>query len=238
MSVTEEQSRFYHNKLPIDPDEKLLAVYKHHAFAYILPLIIALFIIGVTLGLTVLMTRSDGISGEPIISSDYQQVAYLIAGAFSIAVLVFTYIPIWLRLQERLILTDEAILQVLHTSLFTDKVSQASLSRIADVSVNQDFLGNMFGYGRLTIETPGEQNNYIFPYLGNPQVAARQIIEAHENFAAALESGRLPTTLGSGTEVVAQNRQQVVTMDTQQYEDYLRYQQQRAQAPNQDQNRK
>lgn len=235
MSVTEEQSRFYHNKLPIDPDEKLLAVYKHHAFAYILPLIIALFIIGVTLGLTVLMTRSDGISGEPIISSDYQQVAYLIAGAFSIAVLVFTYIPIWLRLQERLILTDEAILQVLHTSLFTDKVSQTSLARIADVSVNQDFLGNVFGYGRLTIETPGEQNNYIYPYLGDPQTAARQIIEAHENFAAALESGRLPTTLGNSSSAAPATTPQTITVDPQQYQEFLRYQEQQSRQNGQNQ---
>lgn len=235
MSVTEEQSRFYHNKLPIDPDEKLLAVYKHHAFAYILPLIIALFIIGVTLGLTVLMTRSDGISGEPIISSDYQQVAYLIAGAFSTAVLVFTYLPIWLRLQERLILTDEAILQVLHTSLFTDKVSQTSLARIADVSVNQDFLGNVFGYGRLTIETPGEQNNYIYPYLGDPQTAARQIIEAHENFAAALESGRLPTTLGNSSSAAPATTPQTITVDPQQYQEFLRYQEQQSRQNGQNQ---
>lgn len=229
MSVTEQQSRYCHDKLPIDADEEVLAIYHHHSFAYVMPLLIALFVIAVTLGLTMLVTRSTGVNGEHIVSSQYQWYAFLFAGIFSVATLVFSYIPIWLRLQEELVLTDEAVLQVLQTSLFSNKVSQTSLANVADVSVRQDFLGNLLGYGKLTIETPGEQDNYEYVYLARPHDAARQIIEAHENFAAALESGRLPTTMAGGSEAIAQDRTQVVTMDSQQYQEYLRYQRQQAQ---------
>lgn len=227
MSVTQDQDKYCHAKLPIDPDEQVLAVYRHHPFAYILPLLIAILVITITLSLTILLTRSAGMNGEAIIPADSREVAYAFAALFSVAVLVFSYIPIWLRLQEQLVLTDEAVLQVLHTSLFSDKVSQTSLAHIADVSVRQDFLGNLLGYGKLTIETPGEQNNYEYYYLSSPQAAARQIIEAHENFAAALESGRLPTTLG-GAEAVAQDRTQIVSMDSKQYQDFLQYQKEQA----------
>jgi hypothetical protein len=113
-------------------------------------------------------------------------------------------------------LTEEAVLQILQPSLFANKISQLNLAHIADVSVRQDFFGTIFGYGKITIETPGEQNNYEFTILPNPQDIARHIIEAHENFQAAVEAGRIPSTLGVP---------QAPQIDPQQYQQFLEYQQ-------------
>ena len=130
-------------------------------------------------------------------------------------------------------LTDEAVLQVRRPGLFANKVSQTSLEGVSDVSVRQDFLGTMLGYGKLTIETPGEQDNYEYTYLPQPRDAAREIIEAHEDFSAALQSGRLPTTLGSVTNTETANAtpsSAAVSVDAAEYQAFLQFQQQRSQA--------
>lgn len=226
MSVTAQQDRYCHEMLPIDPDEKVLAIYRHHPFAYILPMLIAGFVIVIIMGLTMLMTRASALSSQPIVSASYQGFVFETAAFLSLLILVFTAVPIYLRLQEKLVLTDEAVFQVLQPSLFSNKVSQVSLERISDVTIHQDFLGNLFGYGKISIETPGEQDNYEYYYLPTPRYAARQIIEAHENFAAALESGRLPTTLGGSPSGTATAQQQPITVDPAQYQAFLQYQQQ------------
>ena len=114
-------------------------------------------------------------------------------------VAAFSFIPVWIRKQETLVLTEEALLQIKKPSLFASKVSQLNLQHVADVTVRQDTIGSMFGFAHLTIETPGEQDNYEFSVVGGAREYAKKIIEAHENYAAALESGRIHSTLGEDT---------------------------------------
>lgn len=64
------------------------------------------------------------------------------------------------------------------------------------MTVQQDTLGALCGYAHLAIETPGEQDNYEFSVVGDARDKAKAIIEAHENYVAALESGQIQTTLG------------------------------------------
>ena len=80
--------------------------------------------------------------------------------------------------------------------------------------------GTIFGYGTVTIETPGEQENYHFRATNKSDEAVATIVEAHENFSAALESGRLPTTLNKNT-----NDPHAVTIDAAEYQKFLDFQQ-------------
>lgn len=220
MSVSPQADKFLHEKLPIDEDEKILGIYKHHWFAYASSWIVGVIIVLLTMGIALafaMYTHSNGAGG-----SDPSTVILAGAGLFSALILIGTSLPVYLRSQEQLVLTEEALLQVLQPSLFASKIDQLSLQHIADVSVQQDFFGTMLGYGHLTIETPGEQNNYQFSMLPDPHRAAREIIAAHENFDAALQGGRLESTLG----VTPQRMPQI---DPQQYQQFLQYQQMVAQ---------
>lgn len=220
MKVSPKQDKRCHEMLPIDADEKVLAIYTHHVFAYTVPILAAILVIVVLMGLAALTSWGT----DPVVAPDYQKYVYGTAMVLSVATVIFTIIPVWLRLQEHIVLTDEAVLQVLQPALFASKVSQTSLERIADVTVKQDFLGTILGYGRLSIETPGEQDNYEYTYLPQAREAAREIIEAHENFAAALESGRLPTTFGKVAPLATQ--QNNISVDPEEYQAFLRFQQQ------------
>ena len=223
MNVSDKQDRQCHQILPIDPDEKVLAVYKHHIFAYIVPVLGAVLVITILMGLAALMTSQTSLGGNPIISVEYQNITFGAALLLSIATAIFMFIPIWLRSQEHIVLTNEAILQVLQPALFASKVSQTGLDHIADVSVRQDFLGTILGYGKLTVETPGEQDNYEYVYLSSPREAAREIIEAQEIFVAALQSGNLQPKPGSASLTGAVSQR--ISVNAEEYQAFQKFQQ-------------
>lgn len=221
MKVTPTQDKFFHNKLPIDSDETIIAVYRHHPIAYIIPLLLAFLMIGLIAGLTAALTSVGTSTGTPIVDPTYRQYIIMGVGLFSLLILVFTYIPVWIKMQDQLVLTNESLIQILQTSLFSDKVSQLGLQSFADVTVRSGFWGNLFGFGHITIETPGEQDNFEYGYLPGANEAARQITEAHENFVAALEAGRLhPDT------ATAPTNNPVITVDPVEYQKFLDYQKQ------------
>lgn len=212
--VKEAESVFWHGKLPIGKDEEILGIYKHHWFLYVQIWLMALFAILALMVVTVLLTLSPNDSDGAIA---YRPAIILGSVLLCAIIALFSIIPAWLRSKERLILTEESLLQVLQPGIFANKVSQLSLQHVADVSVRQDFLGHIFGYGHITIETPGEQDNYEFTKLGGAQLIARDIIEAHENFDAALQSGRIPTTLGN------QRQGPQVQINANEYEQFMAF---------------
>jgi len=235
MKVTPAQDSFFHNKLPIDSDEAILGVYRHHPIAYIIPLLIALFVIAVIVGLALALTNVPT-DGTAIIDPTYRSYIVMGVGIFSLLVLVFTYIPVWTKMQDQLVLTNESLIQILQTSLFSDKISQLGLQNFADVTVRTGFWGNLLGFGHITVETPGEQDNFEYGYLPNANEAARQITEAHEIFVAALEAGRLhPETLAgpgsSWTTAQTPNAPAPIVVDPVEYQKFLEYQRQNNQNP-------
>lgn len=208
--INDQTNIALHKKLPIDADEKVLAIYRHHWFAYAYSWIVTVLVVVGMVALAWFLTTSD--------SSAQQYRAPILAGVgmFALIVLIGGFIPAYLRSQEQLVLTEESLLKLLKPTIFSHKVDQLGLQHVADVSVNQDFIGTMFGFGTITIETPGEQRtNYDFIVVANPTSVAQQISEAKENFDAALQGGRLQTSLGQPA---------TPQIDPQQYQEFLAYQ--------------
>jgi uncharacterized membrane protein YdbT with pleckstrin-like domain len=191
-------------------DEQVISIYRHHWFAYASVLFLAMCTIVALFGVVVALTQGS----ESMVN---RQLALFMTGIFAVLVLLFSMILVYLKSQEKLVLSEDALYQLLQPTLFAGKVSQLSLAHVNDVSVRQDFFGTIFGYGEITIETPGEQNNYVFTVMAEPHKAAKEVIETHENFLAALEAGRLPTTLGS-------QHQARIAVDTREYQEFLEFQ--------------
>jgi uncharacterized membrane protein YdbT with pleckstrin-like domain len=91
--------------------------------------------------------------------------------------------------QNRLILTDRNLTQILQYGLFNRKVSQLNMSNVEDVTAIQSgILSTVFNYGTLKIETAGEQMNFIFTYCPNPGYYAKIILDARECLLGQMES--------------------------------------------------
>ena len=215
MQVTPKNDQFLHHKLPIDDDEKILAVYRHHWFAYAVNWIIGIFIVVLAMAFTVAFVLTAG-SDSSI--TQYKGPIFVAVSVFCVLVLMGTAIPVYLRSQEQIVLTEQAMVQMLQPSLFASKVDHVNLQRIDDVSVRQDFLGTLLGYGHLTIETPGEQDNYEFAMLPKPHDAVREITAAKESYDAAIQAGLVKTNYSGAQQA------QAPAIDPQQYEQFLQWQ--------------
>jgi uncharacterized membrane protein YdbT with pleckstrin-like domain len=215
MAIDPELNQQLHKKLPIDADENVLAIYKHHWFAYVSTWLITILVVLGILGLTWLLTSGDNSLAA------YRTTIMAIVGLIGFIILVAGSIPAYLRSQEQLVLTDESLLKLLKPTIFSNKVDQVGLQHVADVAVTQDVLGTMFGYGKLTIETPGEQRtSYDFYMVPNPTQAAQQISEMKENFDAALQGGRIASAMPN-------QMPQAPQIDPQEYQEFLQFQQMR-----------
>jgi uncharacterized membrane protein YdbT with pleckstrin-like domain len=111
--------------------------------------------------------------------------AFVIANIFAfvtvtLAIMVVVLASVVYK-QNRIIVTDRNITQILQFGLFNRKVSQLNMVNVEDVtSVQNGFLSTIFGFGDLNIETAGEQANFHFTYCPRPGYYAKVILNARE----------------------------------------------------------
>jgi hypothetical protein len=90
----------------------------------------------------------------------------------------------WIYRQSQIILTDKSLVYVTQNGLFNRKISRLSMSNLEDVSSEQrGILPTMFNYGTLTVQTAGEQDNFIFPFCPRPNHYAEEMLEARQKYA-------------------------------------------------------
>ena len=168
----------------VDPDEKKLAeIYKH-------PLGIILLYIQTVIGLTVAIILAYILL--PVVVLDADQAFFFGSvfafGAVGLASLVMVIATFIFR-QNRLILTDRNITQILQYGLFNRKVSQLNMNNVEDVTaVQHGFLATIFNYGTLKIETAGEQVNFHFTFCPNAGYHAKIILDARERILGQMDA--------------------------------------------------
>lgn len=87
--------------------------------------------------------------------------------------------------KSRMILTNQKVVFIRYHSLFSREISQLNISEVEDVNVAQHTIWDrIFKMGTITIETSGEQNNYVFTHVADPHAFARLTIQAHEGSIA------------------------------------------------------
>ena len=95
-------------------------------------------------------------------------------------------LSLWIYRQNRLVLTNH-IVEYTRRGIFDRTVAQFSLIKLQDVSSAQHgLMANLLGYGNITIETAGEEENFVFAQVPRPQELANQIMQAHEALADSL----------------------------------------------------
>lgn len=111
------------------------------------------------------------------------------AGVFALALIFFMlFLATYIYKQSKLIVTNKNLIQVLQRGLFSRKVSRLSMSNVEDVSAESSgFLPTFLGYGTLTVETAGEEENFIFPYCPTPEKYADRILDARQAYANRLQ---------------------------------------------------
>ncbi len=72
------------------------------------------------------------------------------------------YFDVW-------VITEERILNVEQKGLFTRVISEVNLVRVQDVTTKvEGFIPTILGYGDIFVQTAGEEKNFHFRNIGNP----------------------------------------------------------------------
>jgi hypothetical protein len=172
----------YINLIELDKDEKLVCAVRKHPIGLINIYLSGLFISGTILTISVL--AGIWLDQQSSFSLGFSVGAMVSIGGAILALVVvfFSFVAGFLYRNNVIIVTTDKIAQILYKNLIDRKISQLSLGELQDITVDQTgIFARIFKYGTLTIETAGEQNNYIFTYAPYPYECAKEIVGAHED---------------------------------------------------------
>jgi len=118
------------------------------------------------------------------LDSSKTQVALLSVGVLTTLVFVIiTYVISMAYKLTALVITNHSVLQILQSGLILHKVSRLSMADVEDVASEQGgILARIIGFGSLTIQTAGEQPNFIFKYCPKPTAITEIILKARQQY--------------------------------------------------------
>lgn len=166
------------------PGERMVCVVRRHFIG------ILIIYVEVLAGIAALMTFAYLVFSSFFDSLSPSAYRLVLAGTvLAMAFLVFIlFVATYIYRQSRLFVTNRNLIQVVQRGLFVRKVSRLSMSNVEDVSAEQKgILATILGYGTLTIQTAGEQENFIFYYCPNPNRYASEVLAAHQAYADSLK---------------------------------------------------
>lgn len=109
--------------------------------------------------------------------------ALLVLVFLAALMLLILMVATYLYTQNKIIVTNKNVTQVIQRGLFSRKVSELSLGSVEDVTADKHgIMGTIFDYGDLRIETAGEQNNFHFSYCPRPNYYGQQLLDARQNY--------------------------------------------------------
>ncbi len=98
-----------------------------------------------------------------------------------LSVVVF-FIGVFVFSHNVLIFTNEHLIQVEQNGLFDRSISQVAFSRVQDVTgTRTGVFATILNYGDVTIQSAGEEENFIFHYAPNPEGVAADVLQTHED---------------------------------------------------------
>ncbi len=163
----------------LEPGEVLVTVVRRHPIG-IIGIYLEMFtgIAGVAtlaiLAIFVFFTQQSTGAKGLIAAGALFVIAFLI-GLLAIASYVYR--------QSRLVVTDRSLVQVIQHALFNRKISRLSMSNVEDVNAEQKgILPTMFNYGTVTIQTAGQEDNFVFPFCPDPDRFADRVLEARQRY--------------------------------------------------------
>lgn len=160
----------------VDADEVKFAEVSKHPVGIIILYVQAAFGVFLATGLGYFLL--------PTVIEDTDQ-AFEIANIFAAVSILLAFIVVVIATiiykENRLIITDRNITQILQYGIFSRKVSQLNLNNVEDVTAVQNgILPTTFNYGTLKIETAGEQMNFHFTFCPNAGYYAKIILDTRE----------------------------------------------------------
>lgn len=169
--------------IEFDPDEELIGEIRKHPIGlfliYLTGVLVACgFLFLLVIGPVYLGRDPFGLGLD---INSFRLISMILGGFLTILTVIFTAIGAYLYVNNVMLVTSEKIAQILYRNIFDRKISQLSIGDVQDVTVEQNgIIAQFFNYGKIVIETAGEQDNYEFTLAPKPYDSAKLIVGAHE----------------------------------------------------------
>lgn len=176
-------------EINLTPGEYVIFSIKRHPIGLFIPIAIGLLF--TTLGFlgifnVDLLLKMFSMTNSELLLVLFSCVAVIVLAMLGIYVAYFVYT------NNRFYLTNESIIQIIQTSLFSKQEQVASLGSVEDCSYKQEnVIENMFNYGHIRLSTVGDETTYRFDYAPDPDHYVKElnnVVEAYKN-GRAIPSG-------------------------------------------------
>jgi len=170
----------------LEPGEHVVIIVHRHPIGIIGIYVETLIGVITLVALTVLLAPDfiNNLSGQ----SYRIFLAGVLMGIVLLSLILF--VATYIYRQSRLIVSDKSLIQVIQRGLFVRKISRLSMSNVQDVTAEHNgILATIFAFGTLTIETAGQEDNFIFPWCPTPDIYAERILEARQKYVQSLDQG-------------------------------------------------
>ena len=153
-------------------------IFKHVIF--ILPFMVALVILAILAVPAIIFISANIDSVSQIIPAP----VVFIVELFYIAILVLLLVAVlWIWRRNKVVITDQHIVDIDQLGLFNRKVSTLRLEEIQDISASvKGPLQTILQYGSIVIQTAGERENFVFNYVPNPYELEHYILSIRKKY--------------------------------------------------------
>ncbi len=171
-------------RYPGQPEEEVTRQVFFKSIVMVLPILLA----GVILSAVALFGMSYGAIHPEVTLGEYLprfsgSVLTLVSllGLLFVGFLMFGAVWIWRN--NRILVTNEHIVDIDQVTIFRRSVATLTLSRIQDVSAEiAGPVQTLLQYGTITVQTAGQQEKFRFDYLPNPYAVEQYILEVHKEY--------------------------------------------------------
>jgi len=182
------------NRYPGQPEDEITQHIFFKSIFAIVPFLFASLVLtivglyGVYYGARYEPQVTKQVSGLPI-NIAFISILILIAVAF------ITWGVVWIWRRNRIVVTNEHIVDIDQRGLFNKKVSTLSLVKIQDVTakVNGPWQ-TVFQFGTVIIQSAGEKENFSMNYIPYPYQTEQYILEVHRQFIQKSKEHHEPET--------------------------------------------
>jgi len=166
----------------LNDDERLVVVIKKHPiglFGIYSEMIVG---VGVLIAMVLLGIFSFFSDGSHLTKGLIATSSVFVIGAL----VFFLVLAMVVYRKSQLLVTDKGVVQIIQKAPFNRTTSRLSMADVEDVNVEQKgILASLFNYGTLTIQTAGQEDNFIFGMCPNPDFYANQIIDTRQQYVRA-----------------------------------------------------
>jgi len=163
----------------LEPGEQVVTIVRRHPIG-IIGIYIEMFAGVIILGVLMVLALSGTFGKLPTSTEAAVGLGGVLVAGFLVLILL---ISIHVYRQSRLMVADRSLVSIVQNALFSKKIARLSMANVEDVTCDQKgILQSILNYGTLTIQTAGQEDNFIFPFCPNPNKTADQILEARQAF--------------------------------------------------------